>query len=303
MQECLGKYLSHKDRAFLLFDNIDKGWSSGGVSDEDLAIVSSLIEAARKIERELQRKGCTFNSAIFLRSDVLDLLIKALPDRGKDSNVSVDWHDISLLKEVFRKRLNFSMNTNCSTFEEIWGQISELTHAGEESFSFAVSISLYRPRFLIALLDHVKSFAVNLGKQKMDTECFEKGARVFSADLVTDISREIVDIVPQGLNILYSFVDDRSELLEDRLKEILTDNNISTDQHEKVIQLLLYFAVIGILDESGENTTYIYDVNYNLDVLQALGRKAWRSNKLYQIHPAFWPALRVKSDLQGAIQF
>jgi hypothetical protein len=85
------KYLKLKKGLWVLFDNLDKGWSAHGLTAEDLLIIRALLDATRKIEQSLQPKGIDCHTIIFLRNDVYSLLIDATPDRGKEIRVSLDW--------------------------------------------------------------------------------------------------------------------------------------------------------------------------------------------------------------------
>ena len=42
------------------FDNLDKGWSVPGPDSSDILILRCLIDAARKIQRDMQRKSLIF---------------------------------------------------------------------------------------------------------------------------------------------------------------------------------------------------------------------------------------------------
>jgi hypothetical protein len=50
--------------------------------------------------------------------------------------------------------------------------------------------------------------------------------------------------------------------------------------------------VFGIPDAE-QKVSYIYDTQYDLELLKALSRKRSGAPK-YRVHPAFWPALRIK---------
>ena len=69
-----------------------------------------------------------------------------------------------------------------------------------------------RPRFLLNLINHCRSFAVNLSHNKINEEDIEKGFEAYSADLLTDINLEIRDIFPELENVLFSFIDSKSEI-------------------------------------------------------------------------------------------
>jgi hypothetical protein len=57
------RYLSFKAGLWILFDNLDKGWSAHGLAPEDLPIIRCLLDATRKMEQSLQTKGVDWLSA------------------------------------------------------------------------------------------------------------------------------------------------------------------------------------------------------------------------------------------------
>jgi hypothetical protein len=87
----------------VLFDNVDRGWSPSGLTDDDIVIVRSLIDAGRKIQREMQRDGLNFHCVIFLRNDVYQLLMQATSDFGKEMRTSLDWTDPDLLRNLLHE--------------------------------------------------------------------------------------------------------------------------------------------------------------------------------------------------------
>jgi len=93
-------YMGKKGALWLLFDNIDNGWPTSGLEHSDLLIIRALIDATRKIERQFGRNNLDINTAIFLRNDVYELLVRETADRGKEASVLLDWTDPDLLREL-----------------------------------------------------------------------------------------------------------------------------------------------------------------------------------------------------------
>ncbi|MPZ18215.1 MAG: hypothetical protein GEV06_09920 [Luteitalea sp.] len=83
LREQVERYLQLKDSLWLLFDNIDKGWPAHGIQGEDLVIIRALLEATRKIERQLERHEVACRTLVFLRNDVYELLVQQTPDRAR----------------------------------------------------------------------------------------------------------------------------------------------------------------------------------------------------------------------------
>jgi hypothetical protein len=93
LRDQIVEYLRLKNLLFLLFDNIDKGWPTHGLSATDVSILRALLEATRKLERQLHRRDVRCSTLAFLRNDVYELLVSETPDRGKEGHVTLDWSD------------------------------------------------------------------------------------------------------------------------------------------------------------------------------------------------------------------
>lgn len=61
----LSRYLEKKQSVWILFDNLDKGWSTHGVDDIDALVLRCLINAGRAIERDMRKDGRVF-TVLFL---------------------------------------------------------------------------------------------------------------------------------------------------------------------------------------------------------------------------------------------
>jgi hypothetical protein len=130
LREKIVEYLRVKQSLFLLFDNIDKGWPTHGLSGTDVAIIRALLEATRKLERQLDRRDIKCSTLTFLRNDVYQLLVDETPDRGKEGHVGLDWSDADLLREMIRRRLVYS-DLPDRPFDELWPHVCVSHIAGE----------------------------------------------------------------------------------------------------------------------------------------------------------------------------
>ena len=89
-----------KDGVWILVDNLDKGWPVGGLEEEDVLIIRALLEATRKIQRQLFRRGVSTNAVVFLRNDVVEALLPEIRDQGKETTVYSDWNDPVIFQEL-----------------------------------------------------------------------------------------------------------------------------------------------------------------------------------------------------------
>jgi hypothetical protein len=51
----ISEYLERKATVWILFDNLDKGWSTQGVDEIDATVLRCLIDSGGKIEREMRK--------------------------------------------------------------------------------------------------------------------------------------------------------------------------------------------------------------------------------------------------------
>ena len=292
LRQLVEGYLKFKDAIWLLFDNIDKGWPTHGIQKEDLIIIRSLVEATRKLERDVRRHDIDCWTLIFLRNDVYELLVEETPDRGKEAKVILDWTDSDLLRELLRRRFTYSGFPTDQTFEQMWLTLCTSHINGEESSQFLIDRSLMRPRCLIDLVNHCRSFAVNLGHARIEPDDIMKGLSAYSTDLISEIRLEIRDIFPEAENVLYEFIGAPSRLSSQELISILTCPRVKQEQIEAIINILLWYGVVGVVRVNSE-TTYIYSVNYDMNLLQGIIRKLDSTGLVYSINPAFWPGLEI----------
>lgn len=286
-------YLQFKDCVWILFDNIDKGWSSRGIQGEDLIIVKALVEATRKIERLLQRRDIDAHTLMFIRNDVFEILIDEMADRGKEPKSLLDWTDPDLLRELVLRRAKYHSGAKDESFQHLWSNVCVSHVNGEESSQFLIDRCLMRPRYLIDLINHCRGIAITLGHEKIEQSDIEKGLAVFSADLLSDLSHEVRDVYPNVEDVLYAFIGCSSELSEDELRLALMEHRVAEEEAPGLIELLLWYGFIGCLNDDGD-PRFIHDVGYNPRILGAHVKHKSASMKAYAVNPAFWPALDIK---------
>jgi len=287
-------YLRQKGGVFILFDNIDKGWPTHGLTASDVSIVRALLEATRKLERQLGREDIECFTLTFLRNDVYELLVRETPDRGKEGHVALDWSDHDMLREMIRRRLVYSGMPD-SPFEELWPQICASHVAGEESSQYLIDRCLMRPRALIDLANYCLGFAINLGHSKIQVGDIEKGIAAFSADLVRDIGYEINDVLPEAENVLYAFIGEPQTLSADMLRNLLEQSGMPASSLDEIVRVLLWYGVLGVKRPDG-TVTSIYDVNYEMPILSGIVRKLEPDGVSYQINSAFAPGLQLQGQ-------
>lgn len=292
LQGLVVDYLKHKEGLRILFDNLDKGWATNGVTEEDTLIVRCLLDASRKLEQSLRPRNIEAHATVFIRNDVYALLVAGTPDRGKETLVSLDWSEADHLRELLLRRLRYNNIGERLSFDEAWRAICvSHTANGEESSQYLIDRSLMRPRFLLNLVNHCKANAVNFGHSKIEQGDIEKGVAAYSTDLIYDIGYEIRDVLPGAEDILYHFHGGPSELrANDLFKEL--DRKHGADLAKQVIEVLIWYGVLGVVRRDGD-VAYIHSVSYDVKRLYATRDRIVEQERRYHINPAFWVGLEI----------
>lgn len=293
LRDRVSRYLEKKESVWVLFDNLDKGWSTQGVDVIDSISLRCLIDAGRKIEREMQRAGHRFRCVVFVRNDVYEHLMRNSADYGKEMRATLDWTDPDLLREMLRLRLVSGLDGKAAdvTFEQMWPTVCVSHVHGEESSTFIIDRSLMRPRNVLKIFNHARGFATNFNRNRISEEDIEKGLRAYSQDLIIELDRELTDVFPEAKDLLYHFIDSPSVLDPKSLYRIIGEAGVHESESEKIIDFLLYYGVIGIRTEHED--FFIFNVAYDLKPLKIRAQRAG-TNCRYLINPAFGPALGIK---------
>jgi len=292
LRQQVSDYLKVKQGLRILFDNLDKGWATNGVSGEDALIVRCLLDATRKLEQTLRPAGVDVHCSVFIRNDVYSLVVSETPDRSKEAVVSLDWNNPDHLREMLLRRLRFNKFGRDMVFDEAWRTIC-VSHMpdGEETAQFLIERSLMRPRFLINLVNHCKSNAVNSGHKKIEVVDIEKGLSAYSTDLIYDIGFEIRDVLPDAEDVLYQFLGSPSEVRVANLLASLESKH-DTAIAKRVVEILIWYGVLGVVRPGGE-AAYIHTVNYDVKRLQAMLAVQNEPERRFHINPAFWAGLEI----------
>ena len=291
LREAVASYLSMKDVVLILVDNIDKGWEPTGVSSDDLMIIRTLLEGLRKIEHYVGRSDVEFHSLLFLRNDVFELLLNETPDRGKEAKVVIDWGNRSILKELIEERIKVS-SFSSGTTSLSWSDIAIPWIDGIDSFDWILDRCLMRPRYLIDLVDRCLGHAISMHKEIIDQDALREGYRTFALDVVANTNYELRDIEPSTFNRIYILKNQNSRITLEQIRFLLLQEADDDSQAQSIADLFVWFGILGVVLESGD-TSYIYDVEYNHQVLKNLRQGRLGDAELFEINKAFWSALNI----------
>ncbi len=286
LSDALGQYLAKKEGVWLLFDNLDKGWPVFGAKAEDILILRSLLEASRKLERQLESRDVEFHAVVFIRSEIYERLVRETPDRGKDTAVLLEWDDPEVFREIVRRRIALNTEMESMAFGELWPIFFDTHIRGEESFSYIVSRTLMRPRDVLRFLRQCIDVAINRGHEIVAEADILQAERTFSEDAFQELVLELGDLDTYVSNIPFAFIGSQPYISRERLKSIFSSIAVPPEEFETAEDVLLWFGFLGIAD-SPRDDRYAYQFQHNLRRMKS----GLPPNFGFVIHPAFRKAL------------
>ena len=285
LNDAITEYLSLTKRdVWLLFDNLDKGWPIQAVREEDILLLRALLAATRKLQRQFETREIDLFSVVFIRNDIYQHLILEPAERGKETAAMLNWNDVELFKDIVGRRISQSTNSSFS-FDETWATFFTPHVRGEDSFQFILSRTLMRPREVLRFVRESVNTAINRKHEKVAEQDILDAEQSYSADALVDISLEMKDVRLEYADVPYAFIGSRITLSRAEVEQKLREIHIPAEQVGRVLELLLWFGVLGIyVSEDEERYSYQYEHDPKM---MAAGVK----NYAYCIHPAFRLAL------------
>lgn len=281
LQETLTKYIVYKDGIWILIDNLDKSWPVNGATKEDILIIRSLMEATRKLQRQLSRNDIECRAIVFIRNDVYEHLLGETPDKGKDTAIVLDWTDEEAFKLLIHRRMMSSTKIE-RPFNEMWSMFFDSYIRGEHSFAYILGRTMMRPRDLIGFLRQCVSVAVNRGNTKVLEADILQAERQYSEDQLQGLFDELRDINSEFAELPYAFIGSPVSMTRNILEARVSEFKVQEDRIKEAVEILLWFGFFGIVDAQGEERyAHMYQYGVRRMLREANGKT------LFVIHPAF----------------
>jgi hypothetical protein len=285
LNDAITEYLELTNRdVWLLFDNLDKGWPIKAFQDEDILLLRALLEATRKLQRQFSNRGIELFATVFIRNDIYQYLILDPADRGKETAAMLDWNDAELFKDMIGRRIAQSTGVQLD-FDQIWATFFPAHVKGEDAFQYIISRTLMRPREVLRFVHECINTAINHRRDRVTEQDIIDAERTYSADALVDISLEMKDVKPEYDNVPYAFIGAPMIMSKQLVQEKLIEAGIPADSVERVLDLLVWFGVLGVYLGDDEER-YSYQFEHDPKRMMT-GLK----NFAYCVHPAFRVAL------------
>jgi len=270
----------HKNSTWLLIDNLDRNWPIQGSTKEDIGIVSAMVDALSKIRNDFREDGLNFNCLVFLRNDIFRNLIGQTTDKDKDDAILLDWNDTELFKKLIELRLNHRSGLP-GNFDELWPTIFCDSVGTKSSFNYIVERTLMRPRDLIQFLTKIIEVTINRGKTHVSEDDILTAEKNYSYYMIESLKAELATVIPDVENTLYQFYTCPEEMLLEDIEQKLPQEKKNAI---KIIDILMWYGFLGVIDSDGETVHYSFNENYNT-------KKLWHYvenlGAYFVIHPAY----------------
>lgn len=287
LREEVLSYLRLKGFVLFLLDNLDRFWTPGGFDADDALIVVGLTESMQEISKRFSRKGLDFRWAIFVRSDVYEFLVRGMADYGKLGVQNLDWSDRDLMVALLRQRVGSSLERIKRSWDDVWAEASVSTVGGTPVLEYLVDGSMMRPRYLIRLFETARRRAITFDRSRIAEEDYRAALKELGWQVLEDLDREIVDLVPQGESFLYELLEQKDGLTIEKFRYFCGARLSSMGDVDRLLDVMLWNGSLGI--KEGGLPRYIFDVGYKRQYLSA--RIKADANLRLAVHPTLLAAL------------
>jgi hypothetical protein len=203
----------------------------------------------------------------------------------------LDWSDVELLKELLRKRFVYEAPELDGNFEDVWSRVFDPHVAAESSFGYIEDRTFLRPRDILNFTRKCIHVAVSRNHQRVEQDDIKAAEEAYSDDMLNELRYEIRDIFPQYHDLPSAFLGASIYLSSDDIDLFLMEANVPDDSLDKVRDILLWFAFLGI--RKGDEEYYAYQTMYNIEKLKMMISTNTSTNAVFVIHPAFRRALSI----------
>jgi hypothetical protein len=290
LRDAVANYLDAKEEIWILIDNLDRGWPARGARPHDILLLRCLLTATRKLQKEMQRRKVAIHTVVFLRNDVFERLVDGMPDRGKESRVSLDNSDAEVLQEIIRQRAVASLGEEV-TFPSLWSSLFDRHVGGEDSFRYLLRHTFFRPRDILALVRKSADIAINRGHERVEEEDMKAAVTSQSNDVLRDLMYEVRDTQGAGAEVIQDFFGVAHPIPEAALAALLERRGVTGTKLQEARDLLLWYCFLGIRAPDGSEV-YSFQFDYDLMKIRKMIEQSGPDAQ-FVIHPSFRAALEI----------
>lgn len=282
-------------RVSLLIDNLDKNWEGGEELESLSPFILALLVAAGRIEKDFgSLKGSEPNLvvtlALFIRTDILDVVRRTAREPDKIAFRSVDWDDEQLLVRVLEERYSASTKKPGTA---MWLELFASEVRGVPTRDYFLWRTLRRPRDFIYFANASLTTAINRKHASIETSDIIYAENDYSRFAIEAL---IVESESAGLdleNLLFEFAGLSATMTNAEIRSVLKPH----DEAEATLLWLMAASFIGV-EVAEEKFDYVHGetaAKRKKRVAEIQCKTAGREMR-FRVHPAFRPYLEILDD-------
>ncbi|MPV36992.1 P-loop ATPase, Sll1717 family [Georgenia subflava] len=287
--------LHEHERVAILIDNLDKNWERGTNFEGNARFILSLLVTAGKIEKDFSRSGAAHQLratlALFIRTDIFDVVRTYAREPDKIGARTVDWGDEQLLVRVLEER--YAANARNAGDGSMWDELFSKEVRGLPARDYFLWRALRRPRDFVYFANAALTTAINRRHSTVEAQDVSYAEREYSrfAMEALIVESESVDINLEEL--LYEFAGVGATLTADDLGEVLA----SAPEPAKLRDWLVAASFLGVELAEGK-FEYVEGETAARRKMRVASRNSTAESRTlrYRVHPAFRPYLEIRDD-------
>ncbi|NTW38685.1 MAG: hypothetical protein HGA44_02175 [Cellulomonadaceae bacterium] len=290
------KALHGYHRIAILIDNLDKNWERGADFDAISHFILSLLVTSGKIEKEFQKTdgngGLNATLALFLRTDIFDVVSANAREPDKIGARTVNWDDDQLLVRVLEERYAANRDRHRGS-DAMWDELFCPEVRGLPTRDYFLWRALRRPRDFVYFANASLTTAINRRHSTVEPSDVVYAEKQYSRFAMEALLVE-GEATNSGLEeLLYEFAGLGSTLDADTLMDVLSPSADPAATRD----WLIASSFLGLELREGEFAYVEGDTaakrKYKVAERGAHGRdQAMR----FRVHPAFRAYLEIQDD-------
>lgn len=286
------------DRVAVVIDNLDKTWEAGVNYELVSQFLLALLTTGGKLQHNFHKssKGSpsiNLTLAIFLRTDIYDVMTTFAREPDKINPQSVQWQDQELLVRVLEDRYAVNRDRKRSGQPDMWAEVFCKEVRGMSCRDYVLWRVLPRPRDIIYFGNAGITTAINRRHGIV-----EESDLVFAENEYSKFAVEalLVESQAQGFDLeeaLYEFAGLDSTISASLIDEMLSPHGDAVDLRSWLIKS----SFLGVEISDGDFVHIEGDTATRRKLIAAerLASRLGRPMR-FRVHPAFRPHLDIRDD-------
>ncbi|WP_148712937.1 hypothetical protein [Corallococcus sp. AB030] len=254
-----------------------------------------------KVTGEFREKSQNIRCILFIRDNMLRALAEFDGDYTRNIENSIlrlQWNEEMLL-DMVALRLRAVLKLGGEQNIRIWNRFAERGLEGKPGFRRCLQLTLYRPRDVIALLNHAYQDADRAERKRIIEEDIEAAATRISRARLNDLYKEYERVLP-GLTLFgdaFKGAPGRSSYstIKARLDEVAAATHSGPEARDfallstgaEAFNALYSVGFVGVQEPDGVSVRFCHDgSNVNVQELSP--------DAVVVVHPCYWRALDLK---------